>query len=129
MVITLNFTFVLFLYKYTYMSNLKNNLECPIAKKTRKELIKHDDVRIDNYFWLNQREDQEVLDYLNAENDYTNSVLKHTEGFQSSLFKEMKSRIKEDDQSVPYKLNGYWYVTRFEQGLDYFLILKYRFRY
>lgn len=95
------------------------NVSAPIAKKIEKKLSIHNDIRVDNYFWLNQREDQEVLNYLNTENDYTNSVLKHTEGFQKALFEEMKSRVKEDDQSVPYKLNGYWYITRYEVGKDY----------
>ncbi|RAJ16247.1 S9 family peptidase [Olleya aquimaris] len=97
----------------------KPNIKPPIAKKIEKKLTIHNDTRIDNYYWLNQREDQDVLDYLNAENDYTNKVLKHTEGFQKALFEEMKSRIKEDDQSVPYKQNGYWYITRYQEGKDY----------
>ncbi|AUC81298.1 S9 family peptidase [Lacinutrix sp. Bg11-31] len=91
----------------------------PIAKKIAKSLEKHNDIRIDNYFWMNDREDQNVIDHLNAENTYTKSVLKHTETFQKDLFEEMKGRIKEDDSSVPYKLNGYWYVTKFEKGKDY----------
>jgi oligopeptidase B len=98
---------------------LKNSIFSPKAKKVQKKLVTHNDVRIDDYYWLNDREDQEVLDYLNAENSYTKQMMKHTEGFQKELFEEMKSRIKEDDQSVPYKLNGYWYVTRFEKGKDY----------
>ncbi|WP_055445828.1 S9 family peptidase [Lacinutrix mariniflava] len=91
----------------------------PVAKKIAKSLEKHNDIRIDNYFWMNDREDQSVIDHLNAENTYTKSVLKHTESFQKDLFEEMKGRIKEDDSSVPYKLNGYWYVTKFEKGKDY----------
>ncbi|MDX1277536.1 S9 family peptidase [Oceanihabitans sediminis] len=91
----------------------------PIAKKIPQKLEAHEDVRIDNYFWLNNRNDQNVLDYLYAENDYTKSVLAHTEPLQKELFKEMKARIKEDDSSVPYKLNGYWYITKFEKGKDY----------
>ncbi|HCY81592.1 MAG TPA: oligopeptidase B, partial [Xanthomarina gelatinilytica] len=67
----------------------------------------------------NDRENQEVLDYLHAENKYTKQMMKHTEAFQEKLFEEMKARIKEDDQSVPYKFNGYWYITRFEKGKDY----------
>ncbi|TYA59106.1 S9 family peptidase [Formosa maritima] len=98
---------------------MKNKIFPPKAKKVQKELVAHNDVRIDNYYWLNNREDQEVLDYLNAENNYTKQMMKHTEGFQKELFEEMKARIKEDDQSVPYKLNGYWYITRFEKGKDY----------
>ena len=91
----------------------------PKAKKVPKKLIAHNDVRIDKYYWLNDREDQEVLDYLNTENKFTKGKMAHTEHFQKELFEEMKARIKEDDQSVPYKLNGYWYLTRFERGKDY----------
>ena len=91
----------------------------PIAKKIYKELIIHDDVRIDEYFWLNQREDQDVLDYLHAENDYFDQMTAHTKNFEANLFEEMKSRIKEDDESVPYKYNGYWYIVKYETGKDY----------
>lgn len=98
---------------------MKNNLIPPKAKKISKKLVAHNDVRIDEFYWLNNREDKEVLDYLQAENDYTKSMMKHTEKLQEQLFEEMKSRIKEDDQSVPYKFNGYWYITRFEKGKDY----------
>ncbi|MGB1004627.1 MAG: oligopeptidase B, partial [Salibacteraceae bacterium] len=68
----------------------------PVAKKESKKLKIHGDTRIDPYYWMNDRENQEVIDYLNAENDFTKSVLKHTENFQDSLFHEMKNRIKED---------------------------------
>lgn len=91
----------------------------PIAKKIPKELTIHNDTRIDPYYWLREREDQEVIDYLNAENAYTKEQLKHTEPLQEELFKEMKGRIKEEDQSVPYKDNGYFYITRYEEGHEY----------
>ena len=91
----------------------------PVAKKKPKKLNIHNDLRIDNYYWLNNRENQDVIDYLNAENNYTKQVMQHTESFQKELFEEMKGRIKENDTSVPYKLNGYWYLTRFEKGKDY----------
>lgn len=94
-------------------------LKPPVAKKNPKELEVHGDVRIDNYFWMNQRENQEVLDYLNAENAYYKQMTAHTKGLQETLFTEMKSRIKEDDSSVPTKINGYWYQTRFEKGEEY----------
>ena len=84
----------------------------------------HGDVRQDPYYWLKEREDQEVVDYLNAENDYTTAVLKPTEKFQEDLFQEIKSRIKEDDQSVPYLRDGYYYYTRFEQGKEYPIICR-----
>lgn len=91
----------------------------PTVKKIPKELIKHDDVRIDNYYWLNDKEDKEVLKYLKDENSYYDSLTAHTKDFQEDLFLEMKGRIKEDDSSVPYKKNGYWYVTRYEKGKEY----------
>ena len=91
----------------------------PIAKKTSKALTIHNDTRIDNYYWLNNRDNREVIDYLHAENNYTKRMMQHTENFQNVLFEEMKSRIKEDDTSVPYKLNGYWYITKYEVGKDY----------
>jgi oligopeptidase B len=96
----------------------------PKAKKIEKKLEIFDDVRIDNYYWLNDREDQEVIDYLNAENDYLKADLKHTEKFQEDLFEEMKSRIKEDDESVPYKKDGYYYITKFKKGNEYPIYIR-----
>ncbi|SHI49369.1 oligopeptidase B [Algibacter luteus] len=94
-------------------------MQAPKAKKTPTELTVHGDTRIDNYYWLNNREAPDVIDYLNAENAYTKHMMRHTEAFQKTLFEEMKSRIKEDDTSVPYKLNGYWYLTKYKKGNDY----------
>ena len=99
--------------------SLKTTLQIPLAAKKPKKLVKHKDVRIDNYYWMNDKKNPEVIAYLNAENDYTKQVMQHTEAFQKELFEEMKGRIKEDDTSVPYKLNGYWYITRYEIGQDY----------
>lgn len=89
-----------------------------VAKKPKKTEI-HGNVRTDNYYWLNERENPEVLNYLNEENDYYNKVTNHTKQFQETLFQEMKSRIKEDDSSVPYKSNGYYYITSFVKGGQY----------
>jgi oligopeptidase B len=91
----------------------------PIAKKINKNLTIHNYTRVDPYYWMNDREDKEVIDYLNSENDYTKNVMKHTDEFQENLFHEMKNRIKEDDQSVPYKSNGYFYYSKFEKGSEY----------
>ncbi len=91
----------------------------PVATIKPHTLEKHNDVRTDNYYWLNDRENPEVIDYLNKENAYYNEMTADTKDFQKSLFEEMKSRIKEDDQSVPYLYNGYYYITRFEKGQDY----------
>tara|TARA_B110000037_G_scaffold19614_1_gene20979 strand:+ start:4867 stop:6999 length:2133 start_codon:yes stop_codon:yes gene_type:complete len=98
------------------MSELPN---APLAKQIPKNLSIHDDVRVDEFYWLNDRENPEVIDYLNKENDYYNAHTADTKDFQVDLFKEMKSRIKEDDSSVPYKYNGYWYITKYEKGKDY----------
>lgn len=91
----------------------------PVAKKKPYKLEKFDEVRIDNYYWLNERDNPEVLDYLNQENEYYQKSTEHTKVFQEKLFEEMKGRIKEDDSSVPYFYNGYWYITRYETGKDY----------
>ncbi len=91
----------------------------PKADKIEKVLELHGDVRIDNYYWLNDRDNEEVIDYLERENDYYEKMTAHTKDFKTDLFVEMKGRIKEDDSSVPYLLNGYFYITRYEKGKDY----------
>ena len=98
---------------------MQNDISAPQAKIIPKTLKKHKETRIDNYFWLNDRENQEVIDYLNQENAYYESMTSHTKGLQDALYEEMKGRIKEDDSSVPYFYNGYYYITRFETGQDY----------
>lgn len=106
------------------------NVAPPIAKKEAKELIVHGDTRVDNYYWMKLSDEQknaenlddqtqEVVDFLNAENDFTKSKLKHTESFQEKLYEEIVGRIKQDDESVPYKDKGYYYITRYEEGKEY----------
>ncbi|MDT0677214.1 S9 family peptidase [Autumnicola musiva] len=99
--------------------DLRKEFLPPKARKIEKKLEIHGDVRIDNYYWMNNRENPEVIDYLDKENEYFEKMTAHTKELQQKLFEEMKGRIKEDDESVPYKLNGYWYLTRFETGKDY----------
>ncbi|MEM0542692.1 S9 family peptidase [Flavobacterium sp. j3] len=91
----------------------------PVAKKIPHQLEMHGHIRTDNYYWLNNRENPEVIEYLTQENEYYQKSTAHTKDFQKELFEEMKSRIKEDDESVPYFYNGYFYITRFEKGKDY----------
>lgn len=98
---------------------MNQSIKEPVAKIVPEILEKHGDVRIDNYYWLNERENKEVIDYLEQENNFYKTLTSHTEDFQKELFQEMKARIKEDDASVPYFNNGYWYLTRFETGKDY----------
>ena len=96
------------------------NMQPPVAQ-IKPHVIKapHGASRTDNYYWLNDRENPEVIDYLTAENKYLKEAMSHTESFQANLFEEMKSRIKEDDSSVPYFKKGYYYYTRYEQGGQY----------
>lgn len=96
-----------------------NEIVEPRAKKIPVNLEKHGDVRVDNYFWLRERDNSEVLDYLSRENFYNEQMTASTKELQEELFQEVKKRIKEDDSSVPYKLNGYWYITRYKKGKDY----------
>jgi len=109
---------------------MKIDMEAPVAEKIPKQLEKHGDVRVDNYYWMRltdaqktsttpDEHTQKVLDYLNAENAYYDTITAHTKQFKEDLFQEMKSRIKEDDESVPYKSNGYFYITRYETGGQY----------
>jgi oligopeptidase B len=91
----------------------------PIAKIVPKELEIHGHKRIDNYYWLNNPENPEVIEYLKAENAYLDAVLGHTKDVQDKLFVEIKGRIKEQDESVPYKLDDYFYYTRYETGKEY----------
>ena len=102
--------------------NENQNMEvinAPTAKRIPVKLVKHDDIRVDDYLWLNERDNKEVLAYLEEENNYYSALTEHTKSFQQELFEEMKGRIKEDDSSLPYKLNGYWYITRYEIGKEY----------
>jgi oligopeptidase B len=91
----------------------------PQVKKIPHKLEIHQDVRIDNYYWLNDKENSDVIKYLEDENAYTAKKLSSTEALQENLYKEMKSRIKEEDQSLPTKKDDYYYYTRFEEGSQY----------
>ncbi len=91
----------------------------PVAKKIPRELVLHGHTRVDEYYWLNQRENPEVIAYLQAENAYTDAVMKPAAALRETLYREMVGRMKQDDASVPYPENGYWYYTRFEKGKEY----------
>nr|WP_275316640.1 S9 family peptidase [Tenacibaculum bernardetii] len=109
---------------------MKKDIIAPVAEKKATTLEKHGDIRTDDYFWMRltdaqknadvkDEQTQKVYDYLNAENAYYEERTKETKEFQEQLFEEMKGRIKEDDESVPYKSNGYFYITRYEKGQQY----------
>src|SRR6476469_8062881 len=91
----------------------------PVAKTIAKVDTLHGDVLTDNYFWIRDKTNPEVISYLNAENAYTTARMKHTEGLQQKLYDEMLSRIKETDLSVPYRDKGYLYWTATEKGKSY----------
>ena len=105
-------------FPLAYGEDLRN-MTPPHAKKIPLKLETHGHVRIDNYYWLREREDPEVIAYLEAENEYTEKIMAHTEAFQESLFEEIKARIKQDDTSVPYKLKDFYYYARFEENKQY----------
>ena len=96
----------------------------PKAEVKPKELVAHGDVRIDNYYWMNDYfkkgpDSTKAVDYLKAENVYADTMLAGVKKFRDDLFNELKGRIKEKDESVPYKDNGYWYYNRYEEGKQY----------
>src|SRR5467141_142654 len=91
----------------------------PVARREPVEHVLHGDRRVDHYAWLRHKETPEVIAYLEAENAYTDALLKPTEPFQEKLYQEMLGRIQQTDLSVPYRLRGYHYFTRTEEGKQY----------
>ena len=109
---------------------MNKDVKTPKAEIQAKSLTIHNSTRIDNYFWMRltdkqktaknkDAQTQKVETYLNSENEYFDKVTASTNNFQEELFEEMKGRIKEDDTSVPYFRNNYFYITRFEKGSQY----------
>jgi oligopeptidase B len=96
-----------------------NQAAPPRAKKIAKVDTIHGDIRVDNYYWLRDKKNPEVIAYLEAENRYTDAMTKNIDNFQQTLYKEIIGRIKQTDLSVPYLLDGYWYYTRMEEGKQY----------
>src|SRR5213595_3483876 len=94
-------------------------LKPPVARREPVEHVLHGDRRVDHYDWLRHKESPEVLAYLEAENAFTDAVLKPTEAFQKKLYQEMLGRIQQTDLTVPYRLRGYLYFTRTEEGKQY----------
>lgn len=108
---------------------MQNSIPPEVAKKPH-EMTNHGHTRVDDYYWMRLSDDQksaeqkdthtqEVVNYIDVENDYTESRLKHTKKLQDNLFNEIVGRIKKDDESVPYLDNGYFYYTRYEKGKEY----------
>ncbi len=101
-----------------------SNISPPVADVVPYQHKIHNHIRLDPYYWLNQRDNPEVLDYLDQENYYYQKMTAHTQSLQKELYQEMRSRIKQDDSSVPYFYNGYWYITRHEEGKDYPIYIR-----
>lgn len=91
----------------------------PVARKVRKDVEIHGDVIPDDYFWIRERSNPGVIEYIEAENKYTELMMKHTEPLQKTLFEEFKKRAVETDSSVPVKIDDYYYYTRTEMGKQY----------
>src|SRR5271168_1278046 len=103
----------------TALTTDARSLRPPVAERKPVEHVIHGDSRIDNYGWLREKSDPAVLAYLREENAYTSAVLQPTEAFQENLYQEMLGRILQTDLSVPYRLRGYDYFTRTEEGKQY----------
>src|SRR5260370_23464482 len=91
----------------------------PAAPRKPVVLEKFGDKRVDDFHWLREKSNPEVIHYLDAENRYTEALMKPLEGFRESLYKERLARIKDTDESVPYRTRGYWYYQLEVQGLQY----------
>jgi oligopeptidase B len=128
------FSTTLFLIACSTTNNMQQDqsgsVQPPKAKVLEHKIITHNDTIIDNYFWMRLSDEEknakkpnqhtkDVLDYLNAENDYLDKKMKHTEPLQTAIYEEIIARIKQDDASVPVTMNGYSYYSRFEEGQDY----------
>jgi oligopeptidase B len=118
---------VLLLIVGTYVSRLDaQDLKPPVATVKPKIDTLHGDIRTDNYFWIREKTNPDVIAYLNAENEYTTARMKHTEALQQKLYDEMLGRIKETDVSVPYRDNGYLYWNATEKGKSYATFMRRR---
>ncbi len=117
--ITANIINLIFFVLIMGCNNTKPTVKPPNAEEIKKELTYHGHTRFDNYFWLRERENPKVIDYLKEENKYVDEVLSDTKVLQESLFSEITSRIKQTDMSAPFKERGYYYYVRFEEGKEY----------
>lgn len=114
----------------TTSEEMRDTLSPPVAEKIEHKIEANGNTRIDNYYWMKLSDEQKnatdkdeqtrnVINYLEAENSYLTARMKHTEGLQEKLYNEIIGRIKQTDESVPYRDNGYWYYTRYQEGQEY----------
>jgi oligopeptidase B len=113
------------LFAFLYSAVAKEApLQPPVAKKIPKTMSIHGDTRVDDYYWMRERENPEVKAYLTAENAYADAMMKPTVPFQEKLYKEILSHVKETDMSVPYREGDYFYYSRTEQGKQYYIMCR-----
>ena len=116
-------TFLIFILLFActqkIIMNQNKELDPPKAEIKKYQHKTHNDIRVDEFYWLNNPDNPEVIDYLERENDYYAKSTKHLKSLENRLFDEMRSKIKEEDSSAPYFYNGYWYITRYEKNKQY----------
>ncbi len=110
---------ILFIIPNVNPINAKEILESPEAKKIPHKTIIHNEEIIDDYYWMRDRENNDIYDYLRAENEYTEKMMKSTERFRNKLYEEIIGRMKQTDLTVPYKFGNYYYYSRTEEGKQY----------
>lgn len=115
----MRFILILSLVYMTTVPAIAQSLQTPVALEQPVVHSNHGVDRVDPYFWMNERDTPEILEYLHAENAYGEAVLAPVSGLIDEIYDEIIHRIKQDDSSVPYFENGYYYQTRFEEGKDY----------
>ena len=125
---------IIMLLDYNTRQTEKNDIKPPVAQQIPYKTTIHGQNRVDNYHWIRLTDEQklakniegwpddqtmQVVDYINKENEYTQTQLSHTKNLQKKLYNEIVGRIKKDDVSVPFLYNGYWYYTRYKKGGEY----------
>ncbi|MBI1806893.1 MAG: oligopeptidase B, partial [Ignavibacteria bacterium] len=110
---------ILVLSGFTCVFSQSVGVKPPVAKIIPKADTLHGDIRTDNYYWLRERSNPDVKKYVEAENAYTDAMMKPTLAFQETLYSEMVRRIKETDEDPPYPEGSYFYYTRTEKGKQY----------
>jgi oligopeptidase B len=119
----MKYALAILLLGVTHMS-FANKDSKPIAKKQIQILKKHNDKRTDPYFWMNKRDSKEVLAYLKDENEYYESVMKPYAHLKTDLYNEIRGRMKDDEESVPYKKGPFYYFTRYTKGAEYPVFMR-----
>jgi len=125
---------IIMLLDYYTRQTERNDIKPPVAQQIPYTTTIHGQNRVDNYHWIRLTDEQklakniegwpddqtmQVVDYINKENEYTQTQLSHTKNLQKKLYNEIVGRIKKDDVSVPFLYNGYWYYTRYKKGGEY----------